>query len=75
MQFARVGVPMVVFVVAGAYGLAQLNQGRYDDRERQQAKLEGIFHHHHLLHHHHQEAELRLILGGEYGFLEIDQVQ
>ena len=34
-SFARVGAPMIVFCVVGAWGLARLNQGRYDSKQRQ----------------------------------------
>jgi hypothetical protein len=40
MQFVRIGLPLVSFVVIGAYGLSKLNQGRFDDKERKKRDFE-----------------------------------
>jgi hypothetical protein len=39
-NFLRVGLPMITFCVIGAYGLAKLNQGRYDSRKREQRRAD-----------------------------------
>jgi hypothetical protein len=38
--FVKTGLPIVAFCVLGAYGLAKLNQGRFDSRERERKRLE-----------------------------------
>jgi hypothetical protein len=40
--FVRVGLPMVTFVLMGAWGLSKLNQGRFDDRERARQHFERL---------------------------------
>lgn len=42
MQFLKTGVPMVAFLLVGTWGLSRLNQGRYDDREREKKRLASI---------------------------------
>ncbi len=37
-RFFLQGLPLIAFTVIGAYGLAQLNQGRFDSRERENAR-------------------------------------
>jgi hypothetical protein len=37
-RFLVAGLPLVAFMVIGTYGLAQLNQGRFDSRERENAR-------------------------------------
>ena len=41
-NFSQIGLPMVTFVILGSYGLSKLNQGRYDERERQRNRGKDV---------------------------------
>ncbi len=40
-RFVKQGVPLLAFTLLGAYGLAQLNQGRFDNRERENRRAQA----------------------------------
>ncbi len=40
--FFKTGLPIIAFCVLGAYGLAKLNQGRFDSRERERKRVQMV---------------------------------